>query len=118
MKETAYEIPSLRFSGEAGIAVPANRFVYIYQGKVWVCTSGSTPPVGISRNAAAVGEVVEIATGVLPIDAVDALTGNDEVKVGASGQAAKWLSATDDDRLIVAIAVTAAGSGEQATVKI
>lgn len=114
----AYEIPNLRFSMPAGGAVLRNRFVAIASEKA-ITANASAVVIGASMNEVtdkdfAAGErVVEIADGIVMVEAAGAITSGAKVYSNASGQA----TATGTE--VVGIAITAAtGAGQLVAVKL
>lgn len=119
MAMNAYEIPSLRFSLPAGAAVEKHRFVSIDGNGNGIKATASTRVVGASMNLvtaeefAAGGHIVEVADGIVMVEAAGAITSGAAVYSDASGKAAT--SGTD----IVGTAITAAtADGDLVAVKI
>lgn len=107
----AYEIPNLRFSLPAGGAVARCRFVSVSAEKAIQATA-STEVIGASMNLVTATEIaaneriVEIADGIVMVEASGAITSGAAVYSDADGKAA----ATGTIKVGVAItAATAAG---------
>lgn len=114
----AYEIPGLRFSMPAGGAVARNRFVSVANEKATQATA-STKVVGVSTNEVTAAEleknerVVEIADGIVIVEAGDAITSGAGVAADANGCA---VTSTD---AAIAVAITGAtAAGQMITVKL
>jgi hypothetical protein len=83
----AYEIPNLRFSAEAGAAVAHRRFVKINANEQGVQAGAGDSVVGASMVDAAKGEVLEIANGIVMVEAAAAIEAGSEVQSDADGKA-------------------------------
>ena len=83
----AYEIPNMRFSAEAGAAVARRRFVKINTNEQGVQAGDGEAVVGASMVDAANGEVLEIANGIVIVEAAAAITAGSEVQSDANGKA-------------------------------
>ena len=108
----AYEIPNLRFSAEAGAAVARRRFVKINDKEQGVQAGVGEVVVGASMVDAAKGEVLEIANGIVIVEAAAAITAGAEVQSDANGKAV-----TKTTGIAVGIAMTKA-SGDGALVSV
>ena len=114
----AYEIPNLRFSLPAGGAVAHRRFVSVSGDKA-IQATGSTPVVGASMNEVtatelAAGErIVEVADGIVMVEAAGTIASGVLVYADATGKA----TATGTTNA-AGIAITAAAAGELLAVKI
>lgn len=113
----AYEIPGLRFSLPAGGAVARNRLVSVADAKA-VQATAATKIVGVSMNEVTAVEldknerIVEIATGIVMVEAGGAVTSGAAVGADAEGKAV----ASDTG---IGVAITAAGgAGELIAVKL
>lgn len=107
----AFEIPGQRFSMPAGADVERCRFVSADANSNGVTATASTPVIGVSMNKAAAGQVLEVADGLVMVEAGDAVTAGVTVASNATGQAV----AGDGP----AIAITGAtAAGELITVKL
>lgn len=107
----AFEIPGLRFSMPAGAAVERHRFVSINADSNGVQATASTPIVGVSMNKTAVNQVLEIADGIVMVEAGGAVTAGVAVTADAEGRAVAGEG--------TAVALTAAtAAGELITVKL
>lgn len=114
----AYEIPGLRFSLPAGGAVARNRFVSVATDKA-IQANASTKVVGVSMNEVTAEEItagdriVEIADGIVMVEAAGAIASGAGVASDANGKAT---TATDN---AIGVAITAAtGAGQLIAVKI
>lgn len=107
----AYEIPNLRFSLPAGEDIPRRRFVGVNATGEGVLAT--TTAIGVSMNEAAAGEVLEIADGIVMVEAGAAITAGAGIEVGTNGKAV-----TNTDGIGIGIALTgAAGEGNVVAVK-
>lgn len=106
----AFEIPGMRFSLPAGAAVERFRFVSADANSNGITASDTSPVIGVSMNKADAGQVLEIADGIVMVEAGAAVTAGVAVVSNATGQAI----AGDGN----AVAITsAAAAGELITVK-
>ena len=107
----AFEIPGQRFSMPAGADVERCRFVSINADSAGVTATAATKIVGVSMNKVAAGQVLEIADGIVVVEASAAITAGVAVTSAADGRAV----AGDGP----AIALTSASAaGELITVKL
>lgn len=83
----AYEIPNMRFSAEAGAVVERRRFVKIDSDEKGVKAGAGEAVIGASIVDAAKGEVLEIANGIVMVEAGAAITAGSEVQSDANGKA-------------------------------
>ena len=83
----AYEIPNLRFSAEAGTAVAHRRFVKINADEQGVQAGAGEAVIGASMVDAAKSEVLEIANGIVMVEAAAAIEAGSEVQSDADGKA-------------------------------
>lgn len=111
----AYEIPNLRFSGEAEAAIDRYRFVTVTATEGVVHATAGGTAIGVSSQPCEkAGEVAEIYDGIVFVEAGAAVAAGESVEVGAEGKAVK--ANTGD---VVGIAVTGAGAaGELLSVKL
>lgn len=114
----AYEIPNLRFSLPAGGAVAQRRFVSAANDAAIQATA-STQVIGASMNEVTTGElakndhIVEIADGIVMVEAAGEITSGVAVYADANGKA------TSTGTIVAGVAVTAAKSaGDFIAVKI
>ncbi len=111
----AYEIPNLRFSAEAGDAVARRRFVKINADEQGVQAGAGEPVVGVSMVDAAEGEVLEIANGIVMVEAADVIEAGSKVQSDANGKAMPVAAAG----IVAGIAMTnASGNGALVSVLI
>lgn len=107
----AFEIPGQRFSMPAGADVERCRFVSINENSAGITATAATKIVGVSMNKADEGQVLEIADGIVIVEASAAITAGVAVTSAADGRAV----AGDGP----AIALTSASAtGELVTVKL
>ena len=110
----AYEIPNMRFSAEAGAVVERRRFVKINEDEQGVKAGEGDAVVGASMVDAGVGEVLEIANGIVIVEAADEIEAGSEVQSDANGKAIPL-----DQGTVAGIAMTnASGSGALVSVLI
>jgi hypothetical protein len=83
----AYEIPNMRFSAEAGAVVERRRFVKINTDEKGVKAGAGEPVVGASMVDATKGEVLEIANGIVIVEAGAAIKAGSEVQSDTDGKA-------------------------------
>lgn len=109
-----YEIPVLRFSGEAGEAITRRRFVQpSTTDDEYVMADAGEIAVGVSYNDPADGETLEIVTGIVIVEAGELITRGTEVECGTNGVAVAHVSG-----IAQGVAITGAGaSGELISVK-
>ena len=107
----AFEIPGTRFSMPAGADVERCRFVSINANSAGITATAATQIVGVSMNKAAAGQVLEIADGIVMVEASAAIAAGVAVASAADGRAVAGEGP--------AIALTAAtAAGDLITVKI
>lgn len=112
----AYEIPNMRFSAEAGAAVARRRFVKINANEQGVHAGASDAVVGASMVDAAKGEVLEIANGIVIVEAAAAIVAGTEVQADADGNGK---AITKDTGVAAGVAMTnASGVGALVSVLI
>ena len=112
MPLSAYEIPNLRFSGEAGGVIERRRFVTVKADGTVVQATDTSSVVGVSSLPAGVGEVAEIYDGIVMVEASAAIVAGAKVKSDAAGKAV-----TDAAGDFVAI-TAASAAGELISVKV
>ena len=108
----AYEIPNMRFSAEAGAAVERRRFIAINADEQGVHAGAGDAVIGASMVDADVGEVLEIANGIVIVEAAAEITAGSEVQSNADGKAIP-----SDQGTVAGIAMTNA-SGDGALVSV
>ena len=108
----AYEIPNMRFSAEAGAAIERRRFITINADEQGVHAGAGDAVIGASMVDADVGEVLEIANGIVMVEAADEIEAGSEVQSDADGKAIPV-----DQGHVAGIAMTNA-SGEGALVSV
>lgn len=114
----AYEIPGTRFSLPAGGAVARCRFVSAANDAAIQATA-STEVIGVSMNLvtaeefAANGRIVEIADGIVTVEAGGAITSGAKVYANAEGKAVA------EGNIVAGIAITSAtAAGQLVAVKV
>ena len=107
----AFEIPGQRISMPAGADVARYRFVSVDANSNGIPATASTPIVGVSMNQAAAGQVLEIADGVVMVEAGAAVTAGVAVTSDAEGKAV-----AGEGNAVALTSATAAG--ELITVKL
>lgn len=108
----AFEIPGSRFSLPAGAAVERYKFVSVNADSNGITATASTPVVGVSMNKAAANEVLEVADGIVMVEAGAAVAAGVAVASNASGQAI-----ANADKPIGVALTAASAAGELITVK-
>lgn len=83
----AYEIPNLRFSLPAGEDIARRRFVSVNSSSEGVIATAAGSAIGVSMNQAADGEVLDIADGIVIVEAGGVIAAGADVEVGANGKA-------------------------------
>ena len=110
----AFEIPGSRFSLPAGADVERFRFVSINSNSAGIPATAATAIVGVSMNKAESGKVLEIADGLVMVEASGAITAGALVYADASGKA----TATKGTAEAAGVAIVGAtGAGDIITVK-
>lgn len=84
---TAYEIPSLRFALEAGAAIARRRFVKADANGNGVQAGAGESAIGVSMNDPASGETLELADGIVIVEAGAVIAANSLVQSDANGKA-------------------------------
>lgn len=109
-----YEIPNLRFSAASGAAVARRRFVKIdASGNAIQCVAGDAA-IGVSMvDSTASGQVLEIADGIVMVEAGTALASGVEVQADAAGKAIILAAGKKTGYSITA----ATGAGELVAIK-
>ena len=108
----AYEIPSLRFSLPAGGTVKRHRFVSVDANSNGIQAAADSNIIGASMNEASAGQVLEIADGIVMVEAAKAVTAGSLAYADAEGKA------TDTGTVVAGIVITSAAAGGLAAVKI
>ncbi len=109
----AFEIPGQRFSLPAGAAIERCRFVSVDANSAGIPATEATQVIGVSMNKVEADQVLEIADGLVVVEAGAAITAGAAVYADAEGKAA----ATGTTACGVAI-TSATSAGELITVKI
>ena len=108
----AFEIPGMRFSLPAGADVERFRFVSVDASSNGIPATADTQIVGVSMNKAESGKVLEVADGIVMVEAGAAITAGAAVYSGAEGKAAAT------GTVVAGVAITAASAaGDIITVK-
>lgn len=108
----AYEIPSLRFSLPAGGAVKRHRFVAVDANSNGIQAVANSNSIGASMNETSAGQVLEIADGIVMVEAAKAVTAGTLAHADADGKV------TDTGTVVAGIVITSAVAGGLAAVKI
>lgn len=115
----AYEIPNLRFSLPAGGAVARCRFVSVNGESKGIQATATTQIIGVSMNlvtteeVAAGDRIVEIADGIVMVEAAGSISAGAAVYSDAEGKA------TGTGTLVAGVAITgASAAGELVAVKL
>ena len=108
----AYEIPSLRFSLPAGGAVKRHRFVAVDANSNGIQAVANSNIIGASMNETSAGQVLEIADGIVMVEAAKAVTAGSLAYADADGKV------TDTGTVVAGIVITSAVAGGLAAVKI
>ena len=108
----AYEIPSLRFSLPAGDAVKRHRFVAVDANSNGIQAVADSNIIGASMNETSAGQVLEIADGIVMVEAAKAVTAGTLAYADAEGKV------TDTGTVVAGIVITSAAAGGLAAVKI
>lgn len=108
----AYEIPSLRFSLPAGGAVKRHRFVAVDANSNGIQAVANSNIIGASMNETSAGQVLEIADGIVMVEAAKAVTAGTLAYADADGKV------TDTGTVVAGIVITSAVAGGLAAVKI
>lgn len=108
----AYEIPSLRFSLPAGGAVKRHRFVAVDANSNGIQAVADFNIIGASMNETSAGQVLEIADGIVMVEAAKAVTAGTLAYADADGKV------TNTGTVVAGIVITSADAGGLAAVKI
>lgn len=108
----AYEIPSLRFSGIAAEAITRRRFIKPTSDETFSMSDAGEIAVGVSMNDPAQDEVLEIADGIVMVEAGETFTIGTEIESGTNGVAAVLASG-----IKLGTCLTAGDTGELIAVK-
>lgn len=111
----AYEIPSLRFSLPAGGDVKRHRFVAVDANGNGIQAVADSNIIGASMNEASAGQVLEIADGIVMVEAAKAVTAGTIAFSSADGKV------TDEESpqgVFAGFIITSAAAGGLAAVKI
>ena len=85
---SAYEIPVLKFSAVSAAAVARRRFVKINGSEAGLQTGAGEKAVGVSFNdPSGAGQVLEMGTGIVIVEAGAAVAAGVEVESDANGKA-------------------------------
>lgn len=118
----AYEIPSLRFSLPAGGAVKRHRFVAVDANSNGIQAIADSNIIGASMNEASAGQALEIADGIVMVEAAKAVTAGTLAYADADGKVTDG-KVTDAGTVVAGtvvagIVITSAVAGGLAAVKI
>lgn len=110
----AYEIPGTRFSLPAGADVKRYHFVAINGDSAGITATAASQVIGVAMNTVKTDEVLEIADGIVMVEAAGAVTPGTAVYAAADGRA----TTTEGTGNVAGIALTAASAaGDIITVK-
>lgn len=109
----AYEIPGLRFSLPAGGAVKRHRFVTVDANSNGIQAGEESLIIGVSMNEASAGQVLEIADGIVMVEAEKAVTAGTVAGVTADGRVTN-----DSSPNTAGTVITSAAAGGLAAVKL
>lgn len=109
----AYEIPNLRFSGVANEDITRRRYVTPVSDTEYEMADAGEVVVGVSMNDPDDEEVLEIADGIVMVEAGEAITVGMILAAGTDGVAVEWSSGN-----LAGVALTAGAAGELVTVKL
>lgn len=84
---TAYEIPNLRFALEAAAATARRRFVKVDAAGKGLQAGAGDAVVGASMNDPAINETLEVADGIVMVEAGDVVAAGADVQSDADGKA-------------------------------
>lgn len=114
----AYEIPNLRFSGEAGGLIFRRRFVTINeQEQVVQVTANTDSVVGVSSLPAKLAQVAEIYDGIVMVEAAEQIVAGSKVMADADAKAVLYVEGAN--AVCAGVAITNAGAdGELLSVKL
>jgi hypothetical protein len=108
----AYEIPGLRYSLPAGGAVERHRFVTVDKNSTGIQAVDDSNIIGASMNETSAGQVLEIADGIVMVEAAKAVTAGNIAYADEDGKV------TDTGKVAAGIIITSAVAGGLAAVKI
>lgn len=83
----AFEIPGSRFSLPAGAKVLRHRFVSANADSAGITATAATPIIGVSMNQVEADQVLEIADGIVMVEASAAIAAGVAVASAADGRA-------------------------------
>jgi len=108
----AYEIPGLRYSLPAGGAVKRHRFVTVDENSNGIQAVADSNIIGVSMNETSAGQVLEIADGIVMVEAAKVVTAGKIAYADADGKV------TDAGTVVAGVVITSAVAGGLAAVKI
>lgn len=108
----AYEIPGLRYSLPAGGDIERHRFVTVDENSNGIQAVADSNIIGVSMNKTSAGQVLEIADGIVMVEAAKAVTAGKIAYADADGKV------TDAGTVVAGIVITSAVAGGLAAVKI
>ena len=101
----AYEIPGLRYSLPAGGAVERHRFVTVDKNSNGIQATTNSNIIGASMNETSAGQVLEIADGIVMVEAAKDVTAGSLAYADADGKV------TDTGSVIAGIVITSVVGG-------
>lgn len=108
----AYEIPNIRFSGVAGEDISRRRFVKPSTDPDYLMADAGEAAVGVSMNDPDEDEVLEVADGIVMVEAGETIAAGNEVQSGANGVAIVLAAG-----IKLGTAITGGDTGEYVTIK-
>lgn len=122
-----YEIPNLRFSVPAGAAITWRRFVTVNAAGAGVFPAAGAPAIGVSMNEAKSGEVLDVADGIVMVEAAGSIAAGALISTDADGKATPATAQTQSGTtpyavtagtVVLGVALTsAAAAGQPIAVK-
>ena len=110
----AYEIPNLRFSLTAGDDIKRHRFVAVDAYGNGIQAAAISNIIGVSMNEVSIGQVLEIADGIVMVEAATAVTAGNCAYSDENGRLVDFGDMYDE----VGIIITSAAAGGLAAVKL
>lgn len=122
----SYEIPNLRFGATAGGSIAVKRFVKVAADEDFEQCGDGEAAIGASRNQADAGEIVDVADGIVMVEAGAAVAAAAEVQSDANGKAITKaaglglgvaMTAAAATGVIIAVKIPGIGATGDATIK-
>lgn len=83
----AYEIPNLRFSGEAATDLENHVFATVNADGLVITATADTQVIGVTKAPAKTGQIAELADGIVQVKAAADIEAGASVKPDANGYA-------------------------------